>query len=82
MIYRGKWIIKLSRHAEDEAWFEGITNDIIRATILNGRMRRFAKNNIDFISKYKRGEVICRGQLKSDNVILILTIMWGDKCEK
>ena len=77
MIYRGKWQISLSTHAQEGAWLEGITEDMIGATIINGRMRWFAKNNVDFISQYKRGKVICRGQVKYDNFILILTISWG-----
>ena len=82
MIYRSKWTIKLSKHAEDEAWIEGISNDMIEATSINGRMKWFAKNNVDFVSQYKRGMVICRGQVKYGNLITIMTIMWGDEHEK
>jgi len=74
MIYRGKWRISLSTHAQVEGSSVGITEDMIEATIKSGRMRWFAKNNVDFISEYKRGKVICRGQVKYDNFILILTI--------
>ena len=82
MIYRSPWIIKLSKHAIDKAWFAGITDDMIKATIINGRMKWFAKNNVDFVSRYKKGSVICRGQVKEVDTILIFTVMWGDKHEE
>ncbi len=77
MIYRDKWLINLSTHAQEGAWSSGVTEDMIKATIINGKMKWFAKNNVDFISEYKRGKVICRGQIKNDNFILIFTIMRG-----
>ena len=77
MIYRGKWAIRLSRHAEDQAWYRGITDDMIFSTVKNGKMVKFGKNRIKFVSKYKRGYVICIGEIKSNNFIKILTIEWG-----
>jgi len=54
----------------------GITEDMINATLKNGKMKWFAKNNVRFECDYKIGTVICVGELKESNTIKILTIEW------
>lgn len=77
MIYREKWQIRLSRHAIEQAWRRGITDDMIFSTIRTGKIIKFGKNGIKFINKYKKGHVICVGEIKFNNFIKILTVEWG-----
>lgn len=77
MIYRNKYIIKISFHARKRAWERRIAFSMIESTIKNGRMEKFGKNGIKFISRYKRGTVVCVGERKFENYIRILTIEWG-----
>lgn len=77
MIYRNKYVIEVSFHARKKAREKGIAFDMTESTIKNGRIERFGKNRIKFISKYKRGNVVCVGERKFDNYIKILTIEWG-----
>jgi hypothetical protein len=55
---------------------------MIISTIKNGRIEIFGKNGIKFISKYKRGNVICVGERKFDNFILRYSQSSGDNYEK
>lgn len=77
MIYRERWRVRISRHADEQAWYRGITDDMIHATIRTGKMVRFGKNSVKFINKYKRGYVICVGEIKFNNFIKIFTVEWG-----
>jgi len=76
MIYRGRWEITLSFHATMRAVQKGITEDIVKATLKNGKMKWFAKNNVLFTCKYKMGTVVCVGELKESNTIKIFTVEW------
>jgi len=53
-----------------------ITEDMIKTTLKNGKMKWFAKNNVIVECKYKIGTVVCIGELKESNTIKILTIEW------
>lgn len=77
MIYRNRWLFELSFHARKRARYKGITFDMIEATLKTGRVKKFAKNRIKFICSYKYGDVVCVGEIKSGNLIKILTIEWG-----
>jgi hypothetical protein len=74
MIYRNKWEIDVSEHVYRRADQRNITADMIEATIRNGRIEKFGKNMLKFISRYKRGEVVCIGEKKAENKIKIITI--------
>lgn len=74
MIYRNKWMIKLSEHALRQAFSAWITPDMIVATIKTGKMKWFGKNFVDFINEYKIGRIVCRGCVKENNIILIITV--------
>jgi len=76
MIYRNKWIIKLSHHAYTQATVRGITQDMIEATLKTGTMEWFGKNRVRFVGKYKKGHVVFIGEDKGNNIIKILTIEW------
>ena len=56
---------------------EIIYPDMVYATINGGRIKRFGKNMIKFIKRYKRGTVICVGEIVGDSVI-IKTVEWGN----
>jgi hypothetical protein len=77
MIYRNRYIIEISFHARKMAIERGVTFDMIESSIKTGRIERFGKNGIKFISRYKRGNVICVGERKFENYIKILTIERG-----
>lgn len=77
MIYRDKFAIEVSFHARKRAMKRNIGFDMIEATLKTGKIERFGKNGFKFISKYKRGNVICIGERKFGNYIKILTIEWG-----
>lgn len=77
MIYRDRFVIELSFHARKRAMRRNISFDMIEATLKTGKIERFGKNRFRFISKYKRGNVVCIGERKSGNYIKIFTIEWG-----
>jgi beta-lactamase regulating signal transducer with metallopeptidase domain len=81
MIYRdiikGKWEIRLSNHARRQAKERKIYSEMIISTIMSGEMKYFGKNYVKFVRKYERGNLICIGERKEQNKILILTIEWG-----
>jgi hypothetical protein len=81
MIYRdiikGNWIVRLSYHAIKQAEERGIYSALIADTIMCGEIKQFGKNYIRFIKRYRRGNLVCVGERKERNKILILTIEWG-----
>ena len=74
MMNRGKWKVYVTKHAHDRALMRGLTPDIVKAVVKNGKIKEFGKNYIKFISKYKFGCVICVGEKKSENQIDLITI--------
>ena len=54
---------------------------MIVATIKTGRIERFGRDRILFINEYKRGKVICVGEIKMPGKIKIVTVE-GDKYER
>jgi len=75
MRIEGKDII-ITRHAFLRARKRGIYPDTIEATIKGGSHERFGKNFIKFSKRYKRGDVICVGEVVGE-IIKIKTIEWG-----
>ena len=65
--------IELKRHAFIRAMERGITPDMIEATIKGGTVKRFGKNNMKFIKKYKHFRVICVDEI-IEHRIKIVTI--------
>lgn len=51
--------------------------DMVYATILGGKVKRFGKNYIKFMKRYKRGMLICVGEDVGQNII-IKTVEWGN----
>jgi len=77
MIYRNHWEIELTNHAIIQAKRRGVSPDMILATIKGGKIERFGKRMIRFVSFYKNTCLICIGEIKEMNKIKILTIEWG-----
>ena len=65
--------IEIKRHAFIRAMERGITPDMIEATIKGGTVKRFGKNNVKFIRKYKHFQVICVDEI-IEHRIKIVTI--------
>jgi len=81
MIYRdiikGSWVIRLSNHARKQAKERGIYSNLIIEAIMCGEIKYFGKNYVKFIKKCEKCNLICVGERKERNKILILTIEWG-----
>jgi len=81
MIYRdiikGNCIVRLSHHARRQAKERGIYSGLIIEAIMCGEMKQFGKNYVKFIKRCGKGNLICLGERKERNKILILTIEWG-----
>jgi hypothetical protein len=81
MIYRdiikGSLTVRLSNHALMQAKERGIYFGLVVQAIMCGEMQRFGKNYVRFVMKCDRGNLICIGERKEGNRILILTVEWG-----
>ncbi len=74
-LYRfGKKVV-ITKHADVRAEQRGITTSMIEAAINGGRVKRFGKNRVKFIKRYKRGNVVCVDEIERDR-IRIVTIEW------
>lgn len=65
--------LEISHHAFIRAMERGVMPDMIEATLLGGKLKRFGKHGIKLSKKYKRFEVICVGEIKGQ-VLKIITI--------
>jgi len=63
--------IELKRHAFIRAMERGITPDMIEATIKGGTVKRFGKNNVKFIKKYKHLTVICVDEIIGHRIKIV-----------
>lgn len=70
---RTKYEIEIKHHAFKRAMQRSITPDMIEATIKGGKIKRFGKNYVKFIHRYKKFDVICVGEIAGMK-IKILTI--------
>lgn len=65
--------VEIRRHALVRAMQRGIGPEMVEATILGGKIKRFGKSNIKFIKRYKRFSVICIAEVTGLR-IKVLTI--------
>jgi hypothetical protein len=65
--------LEISRHAFIRAMERDVTPNMVEATLLGGKLRRFGKHGIKLSKRYKRFEVICVGEIKGQ-VLKIITI--------
>jgi hypothetical protein len=63
--------IELKRHAFIRAMERGITPDMIEAAIKGGTVKRFGKNNMKFIKKYKHLTVICVDEIIGHRIKIV-----------
>lgn len=76
-IYFQEKSVWLSPHALKRARRREIYPDMVYATIRGGKVKRFGKNFIKFMKRYKRGTVICVGEVVGQFVV-VRTIEWGN----
>jgi len=63
--------IEIKRHAFIRPMERGITPDMIEATIKGGNIKRFGKNKVKFIKKYKHFHVICVDEIIGHRIKII-----------
>jgi hypothetical protein len=66
-----KYVIEIKRHAFIRAMTRGVHPDMIEATIKGGKIKKYGKNNIKFIKKYKRFTVICVDEIAGDKIKIV-----------
>ena len=74
-----KYEIEIRRHAFIRALEREITPDMIEATLKGGKIKRFGKNNVKFIKKYKKFTVICVDEIVGDKIKIITIERGGEK---
>ena len=67
--------IEIKKHALIRAMQRGITPDIVEATIKGGKIKKFSKNHLKFYKKYKRGIVICVGEIIGTKIKIIIIMV-------
>jgi len=72
-----KYDIAIKRHVFERAMQRGIHPDVIENTLLKGKVKKFGKHGIKFISKGSKRTIICVGELIG-NKLKILTIEEGN----
>lgn len=77
MICRNGFEVILTNHAILKAKTKEIYLDMINATVKGGEIKRFGKNYIKFVKRYKKGDLICVGEVKEIGKIKIFTVEWG-----
>ncbi len=63
-----KYEFEIKRHAFIRAMQRNVSPDMIEATLKGGKIEKFGKNNIRFMKKYKRFDVICVGEINNMKV--------------
>jgi len=69
--------VVIKRHVFERAMQRGIHPDLIEDTLLHGKVKRFGKHGIKFISKGSKRTIICIGELVG-NRLKIITIEEGN----
>ena len=52
---------------------------MIEATLKGGKIKRFGKNNVKFIKKYKKFTVICVDEIVGDKIKIVTIERGGEK---
>lgn len=76
---RTKFDIVIKHHAFIRAMQRGVTPDMIEATIMGGKVKRYGKNYVKFIQNYKRFDVICVGEITGMKIKIITIETRGDR---
>jgi len=72
-----KYELEIKRHAFERAMQRGIHPNMIEDTIFNGKIKRFGKHGVKFISKGTKRTIICVGEI-AGNKLKIFTIEEGN----
>ena len=67
----------IKKHVFERAMQRGIHPDLIEDTLLKGKVKKFGKHGIKFISKGSKRTIICVGEL-AGNRLKIITIEEGN----
>ena len=67
----------IKRHVFERAMQRGVHPDMIEDTLLKGKVKKFGKHGIKFISKGSKRTIICVGELVG-NRLKIITIEEGN----
>ena len=67
----------IKKHVFERAMQRGIHPDLIEDTLLKGKVKKFGKHGIKFISKGSKRTIICVGELVG-NKLKIITIEEGN----
>lgn len=72
-----KYDLVIKRHVFERAMQRGIHPDLIEDTLLKGKVKKFGKHGLKFISKGSKRTIICFGELVG-NRLKIITIEEGN----
>ncbi len=72
-VKKGHYTVVITRHAYIRALQRGIDPELVDDSIVNGKMKRFAKNRIKFEKRFKKFSIVCVDEI-IENEIIIVTI--------
>ena len=72
-----KYGLVIKRHVFERAMERGIHPDMIEETLLKGKLKRFGKHGVKFISEGSKRTLICVGELIGSK-LKIITIEEGN----
>lgn len=65
-----KYDVEIKRHAFARAMARGIHPDHIEETLQKGKVERYGKHGVKFVSKGSKGTVICVGQIVGTRITI------------
>ena len=72
-----KYELVIKRHVFEQAMKRGIHPDMIEKTLLKGKVKKFGKHGIKFVSRGSKRTIICVGELIGTK-LKIITIEEGN----
>ena len=72
-----RYEVVIKRHVFEQAMKRGIHPDMIEDTLVKGRVQKFGKHGIKFISKGSKRTIVCVGE-RIGNKIKVITIEEGN----
>ena len=72
-----KYELVIKRHVFEQAMKRGIHPDMIEETLLKGKVKKFGKHGIKFVSRGSKRTIICVGELIGTK-LKIITIEEGN----
>ena len=62
--------MEITRHAYDQAIARGIDGDLLRGALLKGKVERYGKHGIKFVSKGRKRTITCVGEIRGDTIVI------------